>query len=155
MMTNAQLPHVLAAINVATILALLAGLYYVQRGQSARHRMAMITALVCGVAFLAVYVVYHLESGLAKFGGTGIVRPVYFSILIVHILMSAVAAALVPVTAWRAIAGQNSLHRRLARTTWSLWMLVATSGLVVYTMTVHIWPHRPAAHTAAVEQPVR
>ncbi len=154
-MSNAQLPHVLAVINVATIVALLAGLFYIQRGQSMRHRVAMITALACGVAFLAVYVVYHLESGLAKFGGTGFVRPVYFTILIVHILMSAAAAALVPVTAWRAIAGQNGLHRRLARTTWSLWMLVATSGLVVYTMTVHIWPDKPGARTAAIEQPVR
>lgn len=155
MISNAQLPHVLAVINVATILALLAGFFYIQKGEKTRHRVAMITALACGVAFLAIYVVYHLESGLAKFGGAGMVRPIYFSILIVHILMSAVAAALVPLTAWRAIVGRSDLHRRLARTTWSVWMLVATSGLVVYTMTVHIWPYRPGAHTAAIEQPLR
>lgn len=140
MIANAQLPHVLAVINVATIAALLAGLAFIRNGDAQRHRWAMSTALACGIAFLAIYVVYHLESGLAKFGGTGIVRPIYFAILIAHILLSAVAAALVPVTAWRALIGRNDLHRRLARTTWSVWMLVATSGLAVYTMTMHVWP---------------
>jgi uncharacterized membrane protein YozB (DUF420 family) len=145
---TSQLPHLLAALNLATIVALVAGLVFIRRGDRGHHRAAMVTALALGISFLGFYVVYHLQAGLAKFGGTGIVRPIYFSILIVHILLSAMAAALVPITAGRALTGRGELHRRLARTTWSLWMLVATTGLVVYVMTVHLWPERGGGMTA-------
>lgn len=142
MPTTAQLPHILAAINLATIGALLAGHVFVRAGNHARHRVAMVTALSLGIVFLAVYATYHLDAGLAKFGGDGIVRPIYFAILILHILLSALAAVLVPVTAVRALAGRREPHRNLARTTWSVWLLVATSGLAVYVMTIHVWPSK-------------
>lgn len=148
MLATSQLPHLLAALNLATIVALVAGLVFIRRGDRGHHRVAMVTALALGISFLGFYVVYHLQAGLAKFGGTGMVRPIYFSILIVHILLSAMAAALVPITAGRALTGRGELHRRLARSTWSLWMLVAATGLVVYVMTIHLWPERVGGMTA-------
>ena len=83
------LPHILAVINVATVFVLLASYWFIQHGDRERHRAGMLTAAVLGVAFLAIYFTYHFNAGLAKFGGHGTVRPIYFTLLLVHILHGA------------------------------------------------------------------
>ena len=139
-MSITDLPHLLAAINLAIIISLIFGHHYIRQGRRDRHRAAMSAALFFGVAFLVVYLYYHSQSGLARFGGTGFIRPVYFSLLMFHIALSAAAAVLVPLLAWRAIRGQFTRHRKLARFVWPLWMTVAITGLMVYVMSVHLYP---------------
>lgn len=135
-----DLPHINAALNGATILFLAAALYFILNGDRDRHRACMIAALVVSVAFLATYLTYHFNAGLAKFGGEGPVRPVYFTLLIIHILIAAIITPLVPLTAYWALSGQFPRHKRIARWTWPLWMFVAVSGVVVYVMAVHLYP---------------
>lgn len=141
MTLNAVLPHVLAVINAATIAALATGYVYIRGGRRDAHRKCMIVALALGAAFLAVYLAYHFGAGLAKFGGEGVIRPIYFSILIIHILAAVVSTPLVPIAAWRALSGSTAAHRTLAPLALKVWMFVAVSGLVVYVMTIHIWPY--------------
>lgn len=141
----ADLPHVNAAFNALSIVFLAAGLAFIRAGDRARHRACMIAALAASAGFLVSYLIYHFNSGLAKFGGEGIIRPIYFSILIAHVLIAVVITALVPITVWRALSGRFEQHRRLARWTWPLWMYVAVSGVVVYVMAVHLFPVPPEA----------
>ncbi len=142
MSLNTVLPHVLAVINVSTIAALLTGYIAIRSGHRELHRKCMLTAVALGAAFLALYLLYHFGAGLAKFGGHGLIRPIYFSILIIHILAAAVSTPLVPLVVYRALSGRFEAHRRLAMQAWSLWMFVAVSGIVVYVMTIHIWPYQ-------------
>lgn len=139
----ADLPHLNAALNAVTIVFLSAGFAFIRGGNRAWHRAAMIAALAASAGFLISYLIYHFNSGLAKFGGEGIIRPIYFSILIAHVLIAVVITALVPITVWRALSGRFEQHRRLARWTWPLWMYVAVSGVVVYVMAVHLFPFPP------------
>ncbi|SUS03801.1 conserved membrane hypothetical protein [uncultured Defluviicoccus sp.] len=139
----ADLPHVNAALNAVTIVFLAAGFAFIRGGNRAWHRAAMMAALAASAGFLISYLIYHFNSGLAKFGGEGIIRPIYFSILIAHVLIAVVITALVPITVWRALSGRFEQHRRLARWTWPLWMYVAVSGVVVYVMAVHLFPFPP------------
>jgi len=143
-----DLPHVNAALNGATIVFLAAGLAFIRTGRRAEHRACMIGALSVSVAFLVSYLIYHFNAGLAKFGGEGMVRPVYFTLLIIHIAIAAVITPLVPITAYRALRGRFDRHKRIARWTWPLWMFVAVSGIVVYAMAVHVYPdpQGPYAH---------
>lgn len=141
MVSKGDLPHVLAVINSATIVILLAAYVFIRRGDRAVHRICMMIALVLGAAFLAVYLTYHLSAGLAKFGGHGVIRPIYFTLLAIHVLMALVITPLVPVAAYRALHGQIESHRRLAKWAWSSWLFVAVSGVVVYVMAVHIYPY--------------
>jgi uncharacterized membrane protein YozB (DUF420 family) len=143
-----DLPHVNAALNGATIMFLVAGLACIRTGRRAEHRACMVGALSVSVAFLISYLIYHFNAGLAKFGGEGIVRPVYFTLLITHIAIAAVIAALVPITVYRALKGRFERHKRIARWTWPLWMFVAVSGVVVYVMAIHLYPYAqgPYAH---------
>lgn len=141
MTLNTVLPHVLATINAATIAALATGFVFIRSGRREAHRASMIAALGLGAAFLLVYLVYHFGAGLAKFGGDGVIRPIYFTILVIHILAAVVSTPLVPIAAWRAWSGRYDTHRSLAPLAWKVWMFVAVSGLVVYVMTIHIWPY--------------
>ena len=144
MLSQTDLPHIMAVLNTGTVIALMLGYREIRRGNRDRHRACMLTAVGLGAAFLVLYTIYHLGAGLAKFGGTGIIRPIYFTILIVHILAAAAAAVVVPLAVWRALTGRFAAHKAIARRTWNLWMFVALSGILVYVMTIHIWPYAGA-----------
>ena len=88
----------------------------------------MMLAIGLGVAFLAVYLVYHALAGLAKFGGYGPIRPIYFTLLAVHVVMAFVVAVLVPLTFYNAMKQRFATHRRLARVTFPVWLFVAVSA---------------------------
>ncbi len=136
-----DLSHAIAALNALTAGFLVAGYVFIRRGDRRRHRLMMLSALAVSAAFLVVYVIYKLNSGFAKFGGEGIVRPVYFTILALHIVGAIAIVPLVPITVWRAWREKFDAHRRLARITWPVWMYVGISGVVVYVMAVHMFPH--------------
>ena len=135
-----ELPHVLAIINAATIVVLLRAYSRIRARDREGHRRTMFVAIGLGVAFLAVYLVYHAFAGLAKFGGYGAIRPIYFTLLAIHVFMAFVVAVLVPVTFYNALRQRFATHKRLARFTFPAWLFVAVSGLVVYVMAVHLYP---------------
>jgi putative membrane protein len=146
MIEIADLTHVNAALNAATMLFLGVGLWFILRGERQRHRASMLAALVVSIAFLITYLIYHFNAGLAKFGGDGVIRPIYFTILIVHVVAAVVITPLVPITLSRALSGRFDRHRKIARWTWPLWMYVAASGVVVYLMSVHLFPYTGVLH---------
>lgn len=133
-------PHILAGLNSATVALLMAGFYFIRSGQRDKHKVMMISALVAAVLFLIFYVTYHLNSGLAKFGGEGIIRPVYFTILIAHVIGAIALTPSVPLLAYRALKGRFDAHKRLARWVLPLWLYVSVSGVVVYVMAIHLYP---------------
>jgi len=135
-----ELPHVLAVINAATIVVLLYAYSRIRARDREGHRRTMTVAIALGIAFLAIYLLYHASAGLAKFGGAGPVRPIYFTLLAVHVVMAFVVAVLVPLTLFNAVKQRFAAHRRLARVTLPLWLFVAASGLVVYVMAIHLYP---------------
>ena len=140
MIDAADLTHVNAALNAATIVFLGMGLWFILRGDRRRHRATMLAALAVSAMFLVTYLIYHFNAGLAKFGGEGAIRPIYFTVLALHVVAAVVITPLVPVTVFRALSGRYDRHRKIARWTWPLWMYVAVSGVVVYVMAVHIYP---------------
>ena len=94
----------------------------------------MIGALVMSVAFLTSYVIYHLNVGSVPFQGHGLVRVVYFSILITHVILAAAIVPLALVTVSRALARRFDRHRAIARGTLPLWMYVSVTGRDLYLM---------------------
>ena len=80
------IPHINAVLNTATVVLLWIARSHVKAGNTDAHKKTMIAALAVSLVFLGFYLVYHFNSGLAKFGGEGIIRPIYFTILIVHVI---------------------------------------------------------------------
>ncbi len=131
----------MAALNAASVIALSFGYVYIRSGSKAQHRMAMIMALILSSIFLIFYVIYKANSGFAKFGGEGLIRYIYFTILIIHIVGAFLLVGLVPRVVFLAIRNNFKAHRKIARVTWPIWMFVGISGVVVYIMAVHLFPY--------------
>ncbi len=131
----------MAALNAASVIALSFGYFYIRSGDKTKHRLAMITALVLSSIFLIFYVIYKANSGFAKFGGEGLIRPVYFTILIIHVIGAISLVGLVPRVVFLALKNRFESHRRIARITWPIWMFVGISGVIVYFLAIHLYPY--------------
>ena len=136
------LPHLNAALNTTSALLLLAGFRFIRLGRIQSHRNCQVTAVISSTLFLISYLTYHYYHGGTRFAGQGIVRPVYFTILITHTILAIVIVPLILVTLYRATRGDFIRHRRIARWTLPLWLYVSVTGVIVYLMLYQVYPSR-------------
>ncbi|HVF54801.1 MAG TPA: DUF420 domain-containing protein [Pyrinomonadaceae bacterium] len=141
-MNDSVLPHLNASLNAASCLLLLAGFYFIRRRKITPHFVCMLCALGVSILFLISYVTYHYNYGSVRFTGQGIVRPLYFVILVTHVVLAVVIVPLVVVTLRRALRGDYARHRRIARWTYPLWLYVSVTGVIVYLMLYRLYPPR-------------
>ena len=134
------LPHLNACLNATSAVLLFAGYSFIRARNVIAHRACQIAALVVSLLFLASYLTYHFHHGATRFPGTGLARPIYFTILITHTILAVVIVPLVAVTFYRAVRGDFARHRRIARITLPLWLYVCISGVIVYLMLYQIYP---------------
>jgi putative membrane protein len=112
----------------------------IRRGKVRYHRACMIAALVISAAFLASYVIYHVEVGSVRFTAGGWARVVYFVILTTHVPLAALVLPLALITLSRALRARFDSHRRIARWTLPIWLYVAVTGILVYLMLYRWFP---------------
>jgi putative membrane protein len=142
------LPPIYASINGITALLLIMGVIAIKNGNRKVHERFMTTAIACSVAFLVMYVAYHMTTDSTVFGdinadglldetektNAGSMRYVYWFILLSHILLSVIIIPMVLFTYVRALAEQYDRHKKLAKITFPIWLYVAVTGVVVYLM---------------------
>ena len=98
----------------------------------------MLIAVSVSILFLISYVTYHAHAGSKHFAGQGLVRPMYFTILLSHtILAMVVALYMAPVTLYRALRKRFDRHKMIARWTLPIWFYVSVTGVFVYLMLYH------------------
>lgn len=132
-------PALNAALNGTAVILLLFGYSFIRRRKVTAHRVCMVAAFLTSTAFLISYLIYHARVGSVPFQGQGWIRPVYFSILITHIVLAAAILPLVLVTLSRALREQFDLHKRIARWTLPLWLYVSVTGVVIYFLLYHLY----------------
>ncbi|WP_343696727.1 DUF420 domain-containing protein [Flavobacterium sp.] len=128
------LPPIYATTNGITAIVLVWAVIAVKNGKLKLHERLMTFAIALSVAFLVMYVAYHMTSDSTKFGGEGVIRYVYFFILVTHILLSIAIIPLVLITYVRALAQKFDKHKKIAKITFPLWLYVAVTGVIVYLM---------------------
>ncbi|OBX25686.1 putative membrane protein [Gelidibacter algens] len=128
------LPPIYATINGLTALVLIIAFWAIRNKNIVLHKNLMTTAIGCSVVFLIMYVAYHMTSNSTSYGGEGVMRSVYFFILITHIILSIVIIPFVLITYVRAITNNFERHKKIARITFPMWLYVAISGVIVYIM---------------------
>jgi uncharacterized membrane protein YozB (DUF420 family) len=133
------LPTVNAALNAISAALLTAGFACIRRRNIPGHRACMLGAFAVSVLFLACYLVYHYHAGSRPFAGQGWIRPVYFVLLISHIVLAALIVPLALTTIYRGLSAQFDRHVRLARWTFPIWLYVSVTGVVVYWL-LYRWP---------------
>lgn len=134
------LPHLIALCNFTTLLFLIIGFIHIRKGEEKKHKQSMMGAVGVAVLFLIFYTTYHSLVGNVAFAGQGSIRGVYFTILIFHVILAVIILPLVPLTLFKALKNQRDQHRKLARMTLPIWIIVSLSGLIVYIMAFHIYP---------------
>lgn len=138
-MTVSDLPAVNASLNFVSTVFISAGWYFIRRGHWQRHIACMITAVISSTFFLAGYLFYHAHVGekSTHFAAPGLVRAIYFPMLISHILLAFATLPLVILTLVPAFRRRWDRHRRIARWTMPIWLYVSVTGVLVYLMLYH------------------
>ncbi|MEZ4959221.1 MAG: DUF420 domain-containing protein [Saprospiraceae bacterium] len=128
------LPAIYSTLNALTAVVLLVGLYFIKSGQRDNHQKAMTTAMALSLLFLLGYVLYHITTDETKYGGEGMVKNVYFFLLITHVVLAAVIFPFILFTFIRGYTKQFARHRKMARWVYWVWLYVAVTGPVLYFM---------------------
>lgn len=128
------LPPIYATINGLTAIVLVAAVWAIKNGKRELHQKLMTTCIGLSLLFLLMYIGYHMTSDATPFGGEGVIKYVYYVILISHIILSIVIIPLVLKTYARGYLKKYEAHRKLAKITFPIWLYVAVTGVVVYVM---------------------
>ena len=127
-------------LNATACLLLVRGLVEIKRGKEASHKRSMLAAFAVSVVFLGCYLTYHLTNPPALFHGQGLIRPIYFVILVSHVLLAATVPFLAGATIYLGLKDRRAAHRKLAKLTWPIWFYVSVTGVVVYLMLYILYP---------------
>ncbi len=130
--TVAWLPALNAILNSLSALCLVAGIRAVRAGRTVQHARWIRGALGFSALFLVSYLIYHSAHGDTKFMGQGPVRPLYFFVLISHIVLSGLALPMILTTVWLSISGRLATHKKLARFTFPVWLYVSVTGVLIF-----------------------
>ena len=133
-MTVQDLPAVNASLNALSGILLLVGYGLIRARRISQHRRCMIAAFTTSSLFLVCYIVYHAQVGSVPFTRQGLVRPLYFTILITHVTLAAAVLPLALVTLSRGLKGRYPQHVRIARWTFPIWLYVSVTGVLVYVL---------------------
>jgi putative membrane protein len=126
------LPALNAACNAVTTLLIARGILLIRRGHRDRHKQSMLGAFAASTLFLIGYILYHAVHGDTRFTGQGWIRPVYFSVLVSHVLLSAVALPLVLTAFYLSLTDRLERHKKLARITYPIWLYVSVTGVAIF-----------------------
>ncbi len=128
------LPHVIGLINSLTAILLIAGYYFIKQKNIQWHRWSMTFAFVLGAIFLVCYILYHISNESTPFGGEGIIRPIYYFLLISHIVLSIGVVWFVLRGFYFGYTNQLVAHRKAVKWALPIWLYVSISGIIVYLM---------------------
>jgi uncharacterized membrane protein YozB (DUF420 family) len=132
--TVQDLPAVNATLNALSGILLLIGYALIRARRIEQHRRCMMAAFATSTVFLVCYIVYHAQVGSVRFTRQGVVRPVYFTILVTHVVLAAAVVPLAVVTLSRGLQARFPQHVRIARWTLPVWLYVSVTGVLVYVL---------------------
>ena len=133
-MTVHNLADLNAILNTISTMFLLIGFYQIKSGNRERHKKFMLAALTTSLLFLTSYVIYHANVGSVAYPYNDWTRPIYFAILIPHVILAVAQLPFIVMLVWWAFHGKFDKHKKLARIVWPVWMFVSVSGVTVYLM---------------------
>ena len=131
-MNYAYLPTLNAILNFTTFVLLMCGYAAIKKQNRELHKKIMVAALVCSTCFLTSYLIYHYQIGSKKYTGEGLLRTVYFALLLSHTILAVALLPLVGSTVYYAWKQRFESHRKIAKITFPIWAYVSITGVIVY-----------------------
>jgi putative membrane protein len=142
-----------ASLNGLSAILLSGGYFAIRQGRRELHKRFMIGAFFISCAFLVSYLIYHYRVGHVAFQGQGLIRPIYFALLVSHTTLAAAIVPMILMTLRRAWLERYDRHRIIARWTLPLWLYVSVTGVIVYMMVYQWYAAPPAAPIATRSAP--
>ncbi|CAI8215084.1 MAG: Uncharacterised protein [Cryomorphaceae bacterium] len=127
-----SLPFFHAILNGSTSVLLFTGFILIKNKKTNLHKISMLSAFVLSSVFLLSYVTSKLTNAPVPFGGEGLIRYIYFFILISHIILSVLVLPLALFSIYRGMTGEIEKHKSIVKYTFPIWMYVAITGVLVY-----------------------
>lgn len=127
-----SLPALNALLNSTSAVLLGLGYRAILQKRYMTHMRYNLTAFFTSALFLISYVIYHNFHGSTPFPGEGLIRPVYFFILVSHIILSAVVVPMILTSFYLAFSGKIRLHRKVSKFTLPVWMYVSVTGVLIF-----------------------
>ncbi|MCC6816612.1 MAG: DUF420 domain-containing protein [Saprospiraceae bacterium] len=134
------LPAVYSSLNAICAIVLIIAYIHIKNKRVAQHRKCMISAMVICMLFLIGYVIYHVTTSETKYCGVGILRTIYFLLLISHVVLAAISFPFILFTFVRGYLLKVEQHRRLAKWIFPIWLYVCISGPLCYLMLYPCYP---------------
>ena len=128
------LPHIIGLLNTTTSITLIAGFIAIKNKNIIMHRRMMSLSFIQGALFLVLYILYHVSNASTSYGGDGILRPIYYVLLVSHISLSIGVVWFVLRAVYYALSGQITEHKKIVKWTFPLWLYVSVTGVIVYLM---------------------
>lgn len=128
------LPHLNAVINTTASITLILGLIFIKQKKYSYHGATMTVAFALGAIFLISYVIYHGSAESTSFGGEGMIRTIYYFLLITHIIFAAVALFPILFAYYYGYTDQRDKHRKVVKFAYPIWLYVSVTGVIVYLM---------------------
>ena len=128
------LPHVIGLLNTTTSITLIAGFIFIKNKNIIMHRRMMSLSFIQGSLFLVLYILYHVSNASTSYGGDGILKSIYYVLLISHISLSIGVVWFVLRAVYYALSGQIVAHKKIVKWTFPLWLYVSVTGVIVYLM---------------------
>ena len=128
------LPHVIGLLNTTTSITLIAGFIFIKNKNIIMHRRMMSLSFIQGSLFLVLYILYHVSNASTSYGGDGILKSIYYVLLISHISLSIGVVWFVLRAVYYALSGQIIEHKKIVKWTFPLWLYVSVTGVIVYLM---------------------
>ena len=139
MLQLSDLPAVNATLNSISFVLLIIGYRMIKQRRIGAHKACMLAAFGVSILFLASYLTYRFYGSEKHFGGEGLIRPIYFFILITHVALAATVPFLASITLYYALRGRFDKHRRMARITFPIWVYVSVTGVMVYVLLFQLY----------------
>lgn len=126
------LPLLNAVMNAATFVFLLLALFAIWKKNIKRHRNFILSAFLCTSVFLLSYLLYHFTTPSTKFGGEGVIKYIYYFILVSHIILAVITVPLALISIGRGLNMEVTLHKKITRWAMPIWLYVSLTGVIVY-----------------------
>jgi putative membrane protein len=141
-MTRASLGDTLALVNAllnaSSGVILVVARRAIRRGDRARHKRLMLSAVSVSALFLASYLARVALTGTHADPHTGAVHAFYLTVLVSHMLLAMLVVPLVLGALWLGLRGRFATHKKLVRYTFPIWLYVSVTGVVVYVVLYHV-----------------
>jgi len=126
------LPLLNAILNGITFILLIGALITIKKKNITAHRRLIYVAFTLTFIFLLSYLIYHSMVASTAFGGEGVLKYIYYFILITHIILATVLIPLSLISLGRGLNMQVKKHKKIARWTMPIWLYVSLTGVIIY-----------------------